>query len=52
MVAKMKFMREFAELNLKSVSPTGIIGSSEVWFYNTKYRSFGVYRSVNGTVSV
>ena len=52
MVAKMKFLREFAELNLKSVSPTGIIGSSEVWFYNTKYRRVGVYRAENGTVSV
>lgn len=52
MVAKMKFLREFAELNLKSVAPTGIIGSSEVWFYNTKYRRVGVYRAENGTVSV
>jgi hypothetical protein len=52
MTAKMKFLREFAELNLKSVSPTGIIGSSEVWFYNTKYRRVGVYRAENGTVSV
>ena len=51
-VAKMKFLREFAELNLKSVSPTSIIGSSEVWFYNTKYRRVGVYRAENGTVSV
>ena len=52
MVAKMKFMREFAELNLKSINPTGIIGSSEVWFYNTKYRRVGVYKAENGTVSV
>lgn len=52
MTAKMKFLREFAELNLKSVSPAGIIGSSEVWFYNTKYRRVGVYRAENGTVSV
>lgn len=52
MVAKMKFLREFAELNLKSVPPTGIIGASEVWFYNTKYRRVGVYKAENGTVSV
>jgi hypothetical protein len=51
-VAKMKYLKEFAELNLKSVNPTGIIGSSEVWFYNTKYRRVGVYRAENGTVSV
>ena len=51
-VAKMKYLKEFAELNLKSVAPTSIIGSSEVWFYNTKYRRVGVYRAENGTVSV
>jgi hypothetical protein len=48
----MKFMREFAELNLKSVSPTNIIGSTEVWFYNTKYRRIGVYRAEGTTLSV
>ena len=52
MTAKMKFMREFPELELKSVAPATIIGSSEVWFYNTKYRRVGVYRAENGTVSV
>jgi hypothetical protein len=52
MTAKMKYLKEFSELNLKSVSPTGIIGSSEVWFYNTKYRRVGVYRAEGGTVSV
>jgi uncharacterized protein (DUF1778 family) len=52
LVAKMKFMREFAELNLKSVPTTGIIGASEVWYYNTKYRRIGVYKAENGTVSV
>jgi hypothetical protein len=51
-VARMKFMREFAELNLKSVSPTNIIGSAEVWFYNTKYRRIGVYRAEGTTLSV
>jgi hypothetical protein len=51
-VARMKFMREFAELNLKSVSPTNIIGSTEVWFYNTKYRRIGVYRAEGTTLSV
>ena len=52
MVARMKYLKEFAELNLKSINPTGIIGSSEVWFYNTKYRRVGVYKAENGTVSV
>jgi hypothetical protein len=52
-VAKMKICKEFAELNLKSVKAETIIGSSEVWFYNTKYRRVGVYKGDNGgTVAV
>lgn len=51
-VAKMKFMREFAELGLKSVAATNIIGSSEVWVYNTKYRKVQKYVADNGTISV
>jgi hypothetical protein len=51
-VAKIKFMREFPELNLKSVKPETIIGSGEVWVYNTKYRKVTVYKAENGTVAV
>ena len=51
-VARMKYMREFADLNLKSVNPTNIIGSTEVWYYNTKYRRVGVYIAQGGTLSV
>lgn len=47
-VAKMKFLKEFAELNLKSAPLTNIIGSTEVWYYNTKYRRVGVYKGENG----
>lgn len=52
MVSKMKYLKEFAELNLKSIKPETIIGSSEVWFYNTKYRRVGVYKAETGSVSV
>jgi hypothetical protein len=48
LVSKMKFMREFAELGLKSVKPESIIGSTEVWYYNTKYRRVGVYKGEGG----
>lgn len=51
-VARMKYLREFAELNLKSVKPENIIGSTEVWFYNTKYRRIGVYRAEGTTLAV
>lgn len=53
LVSRMKYMKEFDELKLKSVVPTSIIGSDEVWFYNTKYRKIGVYKGDSGgTLSV
>ena len=48
LVSKMKFLREFADLGLKSVKPESIIGSTEVWYYNTKYRRVGVYKGEGG----
>lgn len=52
--AKVKFMKDFAELGLKSVHPSTIVGANEVWIYNTKYKKLQVYRateklSVKGT---
>ena len=44
-VAKMKYMKEFAELNLKSSRPENILTSSELWIYNTKYRRIQVYKA-------
>ena len=51
-VAKMKYMKEFAELNLKSIKPETIVGSSEVWVYNTKYRKVTVYKAINDVLTV
>lgn len=48
LVSKLKFLREFAELGLKSIKPESIIGCSEVWYYNTKYRRVGVYKGESG----
>ena len=48
LVSKMKFLREFADLGLKSIKPETIIGSTEVWYYNTKYRRVGVYKGEGG----
>jgi hypothetical protein len=46
-VAKsVKYMKESSELGIKSVIPEKIIGSSEVWVFNTKYKKLQVYRSV------
>ena len=53
-VAKMKYMKEFPELKLKSCKAEDIIGATELWVYNTKYRKVQVYKaeqslSVKGT---
>lgn len=47
-VAKVKFMKEFEELKLKSIKPENMIEAKEVWIYNTKYRKVQVYKSDNG----
>jgi hypothetical protein len=51
-VAKMKFAKDFAELNLKSCKPEDILTSTELWVYNTKYRKVTVYKTDGGTLSV
>lgn len=40
-VRTLKYLKEFAELGLKSINPTEIIGTSELWTYNTKTRKIG-----------
>jgi len=42
-VSKLKFLREFAELKLKSIDPTDILTASEVWVYDSKKRKLGLY---------
>lgn len=42
-VSKLKFMKEFAELKLKSADPTAILTAQELWVYNTKTRKLGIY---------
>jgi hypothetical protein len=51
-VGKIKYMKEFAELKLKSIKPEDILTSSELWVYNTKYRKVQVYKAESGTLSV
>lgn len=47
-VSKVKYLKEFAELKLKSVKPEDMIGAKEVWVYNTKYRKVQLYKSDTG----
>ena len=43
LVAKLKFMKTNEPLKLVSINPTDIIGSKELWVYNTKTRKLGKY---------
>lgn len=42
-VAKLKYMKAHEPLKLVSVNPMDIIGSKELWIYNTKTRKMGKY---------
>ena len=42
-VAKLQYLREFAELGLTSVSAPGIVGAQQLWVYNTKNKKLGCY---------
>lgn len=44
-VQKLKYKKEDTELGIRSVNPVEIVGSSQVWIYNTKYKRLSVYRS-------
>jgi hypothetical protein len=52
LTARVKYLKEFPELSIKSVNPTNIVDSTEVWVYNTKYRRVAVYKAENGSLSV
>jgi hypothetical protein len=47
-VKKMKYMREYPELKLKSIDPAKIIGSTELWVYVPEKRKLIVYRGADG----
>lgn len=42
-VAKLKYLREDKGLKLMSISPSDIVGASELWIYNVKTRKLGRY---------
>jgi hypothetical protein len=58
-VAKVNYQKENEELNLKSELPSKLVGATEVWLYNTKYKKLQVYKvtepskmSVKGTTLI
>lgn len=48
LVKKVKYMREFAELGLKSISAEQILTASELWVYNTVNRKLIVFYAADG----
>lgn len=48
-VAKLQYLREFAELGLTSISAPGIIGAQQLWVYNTKNKKLGCYYASGST---
>lgn len=46
LVKKVKYQKEFPPLKIVSVNPTEIIGATQVWTYNTKYKKLTRYNSL------
>lgn len=42
-----KYLKEFAPLALTGINPTQMIGTEQVWIYNTKTRKLTVYKAVD-----
>ncbi len=52
-VEKLNYQKEFGPLRLVSISPTEIVGATQLWVYNSKTRILGVYNTSEGaTLSV
>lgn len=47
-VKNLKYMKECAELKLKSIEPTKIVGASELWVYHPEKRKLTVFRGADG----
>ena len=47
-VARLKYLRDFSELGVKSLAPTKLVDSQEVWLYDTVKRKLTYYKAVVG----
>lgn len=48
-VKRVNYQQESKEFKLTSIEPTKIIGATQVWVFNTKYRNLGVYNSCDSS---
>jgi hypothetical protein len=49
LVAKLKYKKEDTALGIVSLNPVHIIGSKEVWLYNTKTRKLAQYKALDAS---
>lgn len=49
MVNKVSYKQEDKEYNVKSIDPKDIIGSQQLWTFNTKYRTLSVFNAMSAT---
>lgn len=45
LVKKVKYLAKDTSLNVSSIDPQKIIGATQLWVFNTKYRMLGVYNT-------
>ena len=45
LVSKMQYLNKFDELKLESIPAKQVIGSTQLWVYNTKSKKLGVYHA-------
>jgi hypothetical protein len=48
-VKRIKYQKEFKPLKLVSVQPTEIVGTQQLWVYNTKYKQLTVFNAANSS---
>lgn len=46
-VARVKYLKDFDELKLKSIKPMDMVGTTEIWVYNTKYKKIVRYTNTD-----
>ena len=48
-VKRIKYQKEFKPLKLVSIQPTDIVGTQQLWVYNTKYKQLTVFNAANSS---
>jgi len=48
-VKRIKYQKEFKPFKLVSIQPTDIVGTQQLWVYNTKYKQLTVFNASNSS---